>query len=97
MNINKKDLEKIIRETIESTMQEIDKHNYDLQRTVMDKRAKMEKDKLLFQLDDKLTSLRELGKMLRNKEDPQSMELLKAMNASLEGFVSKVMKVTTNK
>lgn len=47
-------------------------------------------DQLVRQADQHLDALKALAKTLYKKQDPASMQILKAMNTSLAGFVQKV-------
>jgi len=85
MKISKNGLQKLIKENIE----EIDRGDNLIQKSV-------QTDKLLMELQRHLSSLKDLGKSLASKENPKSTEILKSINISLEGFIQKVVKATSS-
>jgi hypothetical protein len=81
--MNKTQLAKLIRESAVAALKEWDRGDTELHQSA-------NADQLLQQSDQQLDALKALAKALFRKQDPASLQMLKAMNASLAGFVQKV-------
>ena len=83
--MNNKQLTKLIQEAVAAALTELDRGDIELQQSA-------NADQLLQQADQQLDALKALAKTLFRKQDPTSLQMLKAMNTSLAGFVDKVTK-----
>lgn len=81
--MNKQDLVKMIRESVAKALMEFDPGDNQLQNS-------SKADQLLKQTDELLDALKGLARALHKKQDGQSLEILRALNASLGPFVTKV-------
>jgi len=81
--MNKTQLAKLIRESVAVALKEWDRGDTELHQSA-------NADQLLQQSDQQLDALKALAKALFRKQDPASLQMLKAMNSSLAGFVQKV-------
>jgi len=83
--MNKAQLKKFIQESVANALREWDRGDTELYQS-------SNADKLLQQTDQHLDSLKALARVLYKKQDAGSLQILKAMNDSLSGFVDKVTK-----
>lgn len=84
------ELKKFIQETIQESLLEIDKGDRELNYSV-------DADNAMVQLDQKMEMLKQMAKRMREANSQESVEMLKAINNSLEPFLTKVALSLRNK
>lgn len=81
--MNNRKLTKLIQEAVAAALQEFDRGDIDLQRS-------SNADQLVRQADQHIDALRALTQTLYRGRNSVNLQILKAMNTSLDGFVQKV-------